>query len=57
MSIINKQHIYLPSPGVDPSKWAVMSASEFKHDKEYWERVENYVSDSPTTLNLQQRKN
>lgn len=52
MSIINKQHIYLPSPGVDPSKWAVMSASEFKHDKEYWERVENYVSDSPTTLNL-----
>ncbi len=52
MSVIKKQHIYLPSPGVDPSKWAVISGSEFKHDKEYWERVENYVSDSPTTFNL-----
>lgn len=52
MSVIKKQKIFLPNLGVDASKWAVISGSEFKWDKEFWQTVENYVSSSPSTLNM-----
>ncbi len=52
MSVIKKQHIYLPRIQLDLSKWSVIAAGQFSHDKEYWETVENYVSDSPTTFKL-----
>ena len=52
MSIIKKQHIYLPKKHFDLSKWAVIACDQFTSEPEYWERVENYVSDAPTTFKL-----
>ena len=52
MSIIKKQHIYLPKNHFDLSKWAVIACDQFTSEPEYWERVESYVSDAPTTDKL-----
>lgn len=52
MSVIKKERIYLPNKTLDYSKWAVIACDQFTSDKQYWEDVQNYVSDSPTSLNL-----
>ena len=52
MSVIVKQRIHLPKKHLDYSKWAVIACDQFTSDNEYWETVKNYVSGSPTTLDL-----
>ena len=52
MSCIVKQRLCLPKRGLDLSKWSVIACDQFSADKEYWEKVKNYVSGSPTTLDL-----
>ena len=52
MGVIKKEHIYLPNKTLDYSKWAVIACDQFTSDKKYWEDVEAYVSDSPTSLKL-----
>ena len=52
MSVIKKEHIFLPNKTLDYSKWAVIACDQFTSDKSYWEDVSNYVSDSPTSLSL-----
>jgi hypothetical protein len=44
--------IYLPKPGTDLTKWAVIACDQFTSQPEYWQKVEQLVGDSPSTLNL-----
>lgn len=52
MSVIKKEHIYLPNKTLDYSKWSVIACDQFTSDKQYWEGVKAYVQDSPTSLFL-----
>jgi hypothetical protein len=47
--------IYLPKPGTDLAKWAVIACDQFTSQPEYWQKVEQLVGDSPSTLNLTRR--
>lgn len=49
---IFKQHIYLPKKNFDMSKWAVIACDQFTSEPDYWSRVKNYVSGSPSTYDL-----
>ncbi|MBI3153119.1 MAG: DUF1015 domain-containing protein [Chloroflexi bacterium] len=44
--------VYLPKPGVDLKKWAVIACDQFTSEPEYWHDVEKIVGDVPSTLNL-----
>ncbi len=44
--------ILLPKKGTDLNKWAVVACDQYTSQPEYWEKVKNYVSDNPSTLNL-----
>jgi len=44
--------IYLPKPGTDLAKWAVIACDQFTSQPEYWNEVEKIVGDAPSTLNL-----
>jgi hypothetical protein len=44
--------VYLPRPGVDLRKWAVIAVDQFTSEPEYWEQVEDIVGDAPSTLHL-----
>jgi hypothetical protein len=43
---------YLPKPGTDLTKWAVIACDQFTSEPEYWHDVEKIVGDAPSTLNL-----
>ena len=44
--------VYLPKPGIDPQKWAVIACDQFTSEPEYWNEVEKVVGDVPSTLRL-----
>jgi hypothetical protein len=44
--------VYLPKPGTDLAKWAVIACDQFTSQPEYWNDVEILVGDAPSTLNL-----
>jgi hypothetical protein len=44
--------VYLPRPGVDPKRWAVIACDQFTSQPEYWEQVEALVGEAPSTLQL-----
>jgi len=44
--------VYLPKPGTDLKKWAVIACDQFTSEPEYWNEVEKIVGDAPSTLNL-----
>ncbi|MGZ9235700.1 MAG: DUF1015 domain-containing protein, partial [Anaerolineales bacterium] len=44
--------LYLPKPGTDLTKWAVIACDQFTSQPEYWNDVEKIVGDAPSTLNL-----
>ena len=44
--------ILMPEKGIDHAKWAVIACDQFSSDKKYWKKVEDFVSDSPSTLNM-----
>ena len=44
--------IYLPNPGNDLKKWAVIACDQFTSEPEYWSEVEKIVGKSPSTLHL-----
>ena len=44
--------ILLPRPGIDLSKWAVVACDQFTAQPEYWQAVEEYVGDAPSTLRV-----
>src|SRR5512145_2738479 len=49
---IQVPQIYLPKPGTDLKKWAVIACDQFTSEPEYWNEVEKIVGDAPSTLNL-----
>ncbi|NCB48008.1 MAG: DUF1015 domain-containing protein [Clostridia bacterium] len=52
MSIIKKQHIFLPKKHLDYSKWSVIACGQFSSEPEYWEKLSEYVGGNPSTLDL-----
>jgi len=44
--------VYLPKPGTDLTKWAVIACDQFTSQPEYWNEVEKIVGHAPSTLNL-----
>lgn len=44
--------ILIPKKNVDLKKWAVVACDQYTSEPEYWQRVENYVGDNPSTLRL-----
>lgn len=44
--------VYLPKPGTDLQKWAVIACDQFTSEPEYWNDVEKIVGDAPSTLRL-----
>jgi Protein of unknown function (DUF1015) len=49
---IQVPQVYLPKPGIDLTKWAVIACDQFTSQPEYWNDVEKIVGDAPSTLNL-----
>ena len=45
-------NILLPKAGTDYSKYAVLACDQYAAQPEYWERVKNYVGNSPSTLHM-----
>lgn len=44
--------VYLPRRGVDLTRWAVVACDQYTSQPEYWERVAQFVDESPSTLHL-----
>ncbi|NJD60167.1 MAG: DUF1015 domain-containing protein [Anaerolineales bacterium] len=44
--------VYLPRPGIDLTKWAVIACDQFTSQPEYWCKVEEVVGSAPSTLNM-----
>ncbi len=44
--------IYLPSKGVDMTKWAVVACDQYTSEPEYWKDVDTLVGDAPSTLRI-----
>ncbi|MCR4676501.1 MAG: DUF1015 domain-containing protein [Sphaerochaetaceae bacterium] len=44
--------ILIPKKSVDLKKWAVVACDQYTSEKDYWKKAEEYVGDSPSTLNL-----
>ncbi|MCE1253822.1 MAG: DUF1015 domain-containing protein [Anaerolineae bacterium] len=44
--------ILLPKEPINPQKWAVIACDQFTSQPEYWQKVEAFVGDSPSTLHL-----
>lgn len=44
--------IIIPKPGVSLEKWAVIACDQYTSEPEYWEDVERFVGDSPSTLRM-----
>jgi hypothetical protein len=45
-------NIYLPKAGTDLTRWAVIACDQFTSQPEYWRKVEEFVGEAPSTLNL-----
>jgi len=44
--------ILLPGPGAVLPKWAVIACDQFTSEPEYWQKVEEYVGEAPSTLKI-----
>jgi hypothetical protein len=44
--------ILLPKSGTDLSRWAVIACDQFTSEPEYWRKVEEFVGEAPSALNL-----
>ena len=44
--------IYLPKPGINLTKWAVIACDQFTSQPEYWQEVEQTVGNAPSTYNM-----
>lgn len=45
-------NILLPNDGIDMKKWSVIACDQFTSQADYWDAVEKYVGDAPSTLNV-----
>lgn len=44
--------ILLPNQSLDYQKWAVIACDQYTSQPEYWQEVEEFVGESPSTLNM-----
>ncbi len=44
--------IFLPSEGIDRTKWAVVACDQYSSEREYWRRAAAAAAGSPSTLDL-----
>ena len=44
--------ILVPAGGIDLEHWAVIACDQFTSDQEYWDEVERFVGDAPSTLRM-----
>ncbi len=44
--------ILLPKQGIDMTKWTVVACDQYTSEPEYWQKVKEYIGDSPSTLNI-----
>ncbi|MDE5755635.1 MAG: DUF1015 domain-containing protein [Clostridia bacterium] len=44
--------ILLPKATVDKSKWSVIACDQFTSQPDYWERLDKFVGDAPSTLRI-----
>jgi len=44
--------ILIPKKEIDLEKWAVVACDQYTSEKEYWKRVDEFVSNNPSTLRL-----
>ena len=51
MNIFKAADILLPD-SVDMEKWSVVACDQYTAQPEYWQRVEKFAGDSPSTLNI-----
>lgn len=49
---IHPANIYLPAPGVDQQKWAVVACDQFTSDPAYWQQLEEQVGNAPSALRI-----
>lgn len=49
---VQSPQIYLPRPGIDLKKWAVVACDQYTAQPDYWEKVANFVGEAPSTLKL-----
>src|SRR4030042_3828923 len=49
---IQVPRVYLPRPGVELGKWAIIACDQFTSQPEYWKKVEDAVGGAPSTLNM-----
>lgn len=49
---IHIPQVYLPKPGTDLTRWAVIACDQFTSQPEYWQMVEEFVGDAPSSFNL-----
>ncbi|WP_455719177.1 DUF1015 domain-containing protein [Agathobacter sp.] len=48
----NPANILLPKENTDMEKWSVIACDQFTSQADYWNAVEKYVGDAPSTLNV-----
>jgi len=44
--------VFLPRPGTDLTKWAVIACDQFTSQPDYWQKAQELVGQAPSTLNL-----
>src|SRR4030042_1202893 len=49
---IQVPRVYLPRPGVELGKWAIIACDQFTSQPEYWKKVEEALGGAPSTLNM-----
>lgn len=49
---INISSVLIPKKHISLNKWAVVACDQYTSEPEYWEEVDKYVGDEPSTLRL-----
>ena len=47
-----RANILLPKKDIDMTKWSVVACDQYTSEPDYWEKVESFVGNSPSTLRL-----
>ncbi|MDE7079557.1 MAG: DUF1015 domain-containing protein [Clostridia bacterium] len=51
-NIIKVPKILLPKGHIDKSKWSVIACDQFTSQPDYWQKLADFVGNSPSTLNI-----
>ena len=52
MSNVRVPKILIPNKSIDLQKWSTIACDQFCARPKYWEELESFVSDAPSTLRL-----